>query len=74
MLRSVVEEVAPLAQRLDVPVPPDIAGRIVVEVRGRQHDLGRPKPLALGQGWGRNPAALAVAPEPALLVPPTPVA
>ena len=40
MLGPVVEQMAPLAERLDVAVPPPAVPGVVVEVGCRQHDLG----------------------------------
>ncbi len=75
MLSSVVDEMAPLTERLQVPRP--ILGRIMVEVRTGKH-YARLKP---GEGRGersgsRQPpqgAASAGAPDLIVLVPPAPV-
>ena len=50
MLGPVVQQVAPLAQRPDVAVPPAAVSGVVVEMRRRQHHLGRPHRLLLGRG------------------------
>lgn len=70
MLLGVVQHVAPLAERLQVPRP--VVRRIVVEMRGREHDTGGPGARA-GRGGRRLPthsAASAVAPGLRLGIPP----
>ena len=49
MLGPVVQQVAPLAECPDVAVPAPAMGRVMVEMRRRQHDLGR----ATGASSGR---------------------
>jgi hypothetical protein len=52
MLGPIVEQMTPLAERLDVAVPASAVPRVVVEMRRRQHDLGRSARLLLGRGRG----------------------
>ena len=42
VLRPIMQQVTPLAERPDVAVPAAAMRRIVVEMRCREHDLGRP--------------------------------
>src|SRR4051794_28796135 len=66
---------APLAERLDVAVPPPAMGRVMVEVGCRQHHPGRPDRRSVpGRGGRGELAALAVPPDPLFLVPPAAVA
>ena len=62
MLGSVVQQVAPLAERLDVAVPTAAVARFVVEMRRRQPHLGRPARLFLGPGRAGDLAAETVSP------------
>ena len=57
VLRPVMQQVAPLAERPDVAMPAPTMSRIVVEVRRRQHHLGRPDRRSLGQGRRGDPVA-----------------
>ena len=49
MLWAVVEQMAPLAQRLDVAVTRTAMGGIVIQMSGCQHDLGGPGRRVIGQ-------------------------
>ena len=75
MLLAVVEHVAPLAERLQVPRP--VARRIMIQMRRGQHHAGRSLGdvcrQSLGPWQAPNRPILAVAPHPALRVPPAPV-
>jgi hypothetical protein len=70
MLGSVVEQMAPLAERLDVAVSPPAMARVVVEMRRRQHQLGHPHRHSLGQGRAGDLAATPGATDLLGLVPP----
>ncbi len=61
MLDLVVQHVTALAE--GVQVPGVRIGRIMVEVRGRQHHLGRGEPPVLGVGRPGNLPASPVAPD-----------
>ena len=74
MLGPVVQEVAALAERLEIAMPRTAMRRIVVEMGRCQHNLGRPGRRVRGQGGRGDFAALAIAPDTAVLVPPTAVA
>ena len=74
MLGPVVQKMAALAERLEIAMTWAAMRRIVVEMCRRQHDLGRPGRHVQGRGGGGDLAALAVPPDPALLVPPAAVA
>ena len=50
MLRPVVEQMAPLAERLDVAVPAAAVPWVMIEMRRGQDDLGRSARLLLGRG------------------------
>ena len=50
MLRPVMQQVAPLAERSDVAVLAAAMRRVVVEMGRRQHDLGHADRRILGQG------------------------
>ena len=50
MLRAVMQQMAPLAQRSDVAVLAAAMRRVVVEMRRRQHDLGHADRRIFGQG------------------------
>ena len=52
VLRPVMQQVAPLAQRPDVAVPASTVRRVVIEMCSRQHDLGRPERHIAGQARG----------------------
>ena len=52
VLGPVMKQVTPLAQRPHVAVPPAAVAGVVVEMRRRQHHLGRPHRLQLGRGRG----------------------
>ena len=62
MLGPIVQQMAPLAERLDVAVPPPAMRGVVVEMRRRQHHLGRPARLLLGRGRTGDLAAAAITP------------
>jgi len=64
VLGPVVQQVAPLAQRPDIAVPPAAVPGVVVEMRRRQHHPGRPHRLLLGRGRRGDRPAPAVAPGP----------
>ena len=68
MLGPVMQQVAPLAERLDVAVPPPAMRGVVVEMCCRQHHLGRPYRLGLGRGRAGDLAA-SIAPALPRLVP-----
>jgi hypothetical protein len=70
MLGPVVEQMAALAQRPDVAVPPAAVPGVVVEMRRRQHHLGRPHRRHLGQGGAGDLAATPGATDLLGLVPP----
>ena len=74
MLGPVMQQMAPLAERLDVAVPAAAVRGVVVEMRRRQHDLGRPARLLLGRGRAGDLAAAAITPGLARLVPPAAIA
>jgi hypothetical protein len=74
MLWAVVEQMAPLAQRLDVAVTRTAMGGIVIQMSGCQHDLGGPGRRVIGQERGGDLAAAAVTPGLAGLVPPASIA
>ena len=53
MLGAVVQQMASLAERLDVAMPAPAMRGVVVEMSGRQHDLGRrPRCCWVGAGQG----------------------
>ena len=70
MLWSVVQHVAPLAERPDVAMPPTAMSWIMIEMCGRQHHLGCPDWCILGQGRRGDLAASPVAPSLFRLIPP----
>ena len=72
MLWPIVQQVAPLAQGPDVAVPAPTMGRIVIEMRCRQHHLGRPKRRI--QGRRGDLTTSTVPPGLLRLVPPTAIA
>src|SRR5688572_13275550 len=74
VLRPVMKQVAPLAQRFDVAVSPPAMRRVMVEMRRRQHHPGGTGQLSLGQGGRGDPAAATVPPGLTSLVPPPAVA
>ena len=72
MLWAIMDHVAPLAKGLEVPRR--VVGRIVVEMRGRQHDTGAADGEAIPHDQaGQGPPA-PVDPPAARLVPPSSVA
>src|ERR671933_115143 len=75
VLLAIMEHVAPLAERLQVPRP--VVRRIMVQMRRGQHHAGRSpgdvRRQSLGPGQAPNRPILAVAPHPALLILPAPV-
>ena len=73
MLWPVVEQMAPLVHGSDIAVTPPAMGWVMVEMRCRQHDLGRPDRSILGRGRAGGLAASAVAPGLLLLIPPATV-
>ncbi len=73
-LGPVVQKMAPLAERPDVPVPAAAMRRIMVEVRRREHHPGRPRHLDRGFRRGGDSSAMPIAPDPPRLVPPPSVA
>ena len=74
VLGAVVQQVTSLAHRPHIAVSAAAMARIMVEMRCRQHDLGRPHRRALGHGRRGNPPAPAVAPSLLRLVPPSSIA
>ena len=50
VFRPVMQQMASLAQGADIAVPASTVRRVMIEMRGRQHDLGRPEWRILGQG------------------------
>ena len=50
VFRAVMQQMAPLAECSNIAVPAPAMCRVMVEVGGRQHDLGRPHWHILGQG------------------------
>ena len=70
VFEPVVQQMAALAQGPDVAVPAATMARIMVEMRRRQHDLGRAERLGFGRHGHADPATPAVAPGVLCLVPP----
>lgn len=73
MLRSVVQHVAPLAERPDVAVPASATCRVMIEMGRRQHHLGRPKRYIIQARRG-DLTTSTVAPGLLFLVPPAAIA
>ena len=74
MLRPVMQQMAALAQGPHVAVLAAAVRGVVIEVRRRQHHLGRSEQLTNSQGGRGDLAAIAVAPSLLRLVPPATIA
>jgi hypothetical protein len=70
-MRPIVEHVASLTERAEVPQA--VVGRVAVKMRGREHDARYPVPACLDQVGPVAGTAAAIAPRRRLLVEPAPV-